>query len=95
MRVLLVAYSVTGPKEQYSKFFEAIKECGEKWWHYLDSLWLIKTDKSANEVGEKLADTLEAKGQDNVLVIEVIGHAQGWLPPSAWSWINEHVPPKD
>ena len=92
MRVLLIAYSVKGPKANYENLFETIKKSGEKYWHYLDSVWLIKTDKSADEVGRTLGGLLGSDREDHVLVIEVTGRAQGMLPSTAWDWINEHVP---
>ena len=91
MRVLLIAYSLKGSKDSYTKLFQTIKESGEKWWHFLDSVWLIKTDKSASEVGHALADIVKGNSGDHVFVIEVTGRSQGWLPSKAWEWINENV----
>ena len=92
MRVLLIAYTLTGPKAKYTEFFDKIKESAEKWWHYLDSVWLVKTDKSANEIGNELGNILKNNDpKDHVLVIEVVGFAQGLLTRAAWDWINQHV----
>ena len=91
-RVLLVACSGGEPKLNQN-LSDAIKESGEKWWHYLDSVWLIKTDKSANDVGKELSAIVKADPKRaNLLVVEVRGFAQGWLSSKAWEWINTHVP---
>ena len=91
MRVLLVAHSSIAAKPLHEKLSNAIKESGEKWWHYLDSVWLVKTDKSSHDVGMALRDAI-GSSRTNILVIEVIGFAQGALPEKAWDWINENVP---
>ena len=48
MRVLLVAYTSAG--NNYKEFAISLRKLGEKWWHYMDHIWLLKTDKTAEEV---------------------------------------------
>ena len=91
MRVLLVAFTATS-EAIYKRIAEAIRESGEKWWHFMEPIWLVKTDKTADELGSTLAEV--AKEVDGaLLVVEVTGRAQGWLPRKSWKWINEHVDP--
>ena len=92
MRVLLVAYTSAG--NNYKEFAISLRKLGEKWWHYMDHIWLLKTDKTAEEVGSALAEMAKADG-GNLLVIEVTGRAQGRLPRTSWRWINEHVATDD
>ena len=92
MRVLLIAYSLKGKESEYDHLFEVIKNSGTKWWHYLDSVWLIKTNKTADELGKELSEVVrKSEHKDHVMVIEVVGFSQGFMPSVAWDWINEHI----
>lgn len=91
MRVVLVAFEITKDIDRES-VHAAIRKSGKRWWHYLDSVWMVQTNRSAHEIGTELAPLLKG---DNLLAIEVVGFAQGSLPSKAWDWINEHVPRQD
>ena len=84
----MIAYDLQGPKNEYAPLFQAIQGTGTKWWHYLDSFWLVYTEESVEAVGLKLGDLIQKK-DGSVLVMEVTGEAQGILPKESWKWINE------
>jgi hypothetical protein len=89
MRVLLVTYDLKKPSQEYSKLYEILKSL-PKWWHYLESTWLILTSDSAKQLYDKLCPTLD--DNDNVFLIEIIkGDYWGWLPKDAWKWIKENI----
>ena len=88
MNVLLVAHSPAQTKSDYLRLQDAIRSSGTKWWHYLDSVWFIATDKTVEQVGRELPKIYDGL----VLVIEVARPAQGMLPEEAWGWINDNVP---
>ena len=46
MGTLLIGYDLDKPGQNYESLFVAIKTLGE-WWHYLDSTWLVATNRSA------------------------------------------------
>jgi len=83
--IYAVNYDLKRPGQNYTKVHEAIKSCGA-WWHYLDSTWLIDTSLSAEEVWKRVSP--HADTNDNFLIIGVTSDYQGWLPKSAWDWIN-------
>lgn len=61
------------------------------WWHYVKSVYLIKTSVAVNELSEMVI-TLLRRYSLNVrhLVIEVnLDNRQGMLPDEAWKWIQE------
>ena len=91
MHTLLIAYSGL-KKDNYPKLSDAIKDNGKYWWHYLDSVWIIESAETAELVGDKLADLVsEMESEPNLLVVEITGSYQGWLPEKAWDWMKKHV----
>ena len=72
-----------------SALYDAIKNCGTSWWHYLDSTWLVDTSLSAQGVWDRLAPHVDKN--DSFLVIGVTRNYTGWLTPEAWEWISSRV----
>ncbi len=88
----MIAYSINydlkAPGRDYSGLFEAIKQ-SPKWWHFLDSTWIVVTEENVGQVWERLAPHIDRN--DYLLVIEVRATSQGWLPKEAWDWIYANV----
>lgn len=91
MSVYAISYDLNQPGQKYQSLYEAIKSCGT-WWHYLDSTWLLSTNKSAAQVSARLREELDKN--DSLLVIKVTDEYSGWLPEKAWDWIRRHVKEK-
>ena len=89
MRAHSINYDLKVPGRNYTQLYEAIKASG-KWWHYLDSTWIVVTNEDASQIWERLASTIDKN--DYLLVIEVLDNVQGWLPKDAWKWIHDNVP---
>lgn len=84
----LVTYEINKNKD-HSSLFETIKDCGV-WWHYLDSTWIIKTDKTASEIQDKLRPHID-KVDDSILIIKIDPkHRAGLLPRKAWNWLKRN-----
>ncbi len=88
-RVYCVSYDLKTPLKNYQSLFEALKQSG-RWWHYLQSTWLIQTNETAIELWNRIAPHIAQ--QDFLLIIEVRANVHGWLPKDAWDWINANVP---
>jgi len=89
MKAYSITYDLKAPGRNYESLYEAIKQSG-KWWHYLESTWLVITDKTSQEIWASLAQTIDKN--DLLLIIEIRKDCYGWLPAEAWDWINENVP---
>ncbi|HIF9328495.1 TPA: hypothetical protein ACX6RL_000741 [Photobacterium damselae] len=89
MKAYVITYDLRTPNQNYNGLYEAIKTTG-RWWHYLDSTWIIATDESPAQIWSRLE--LFVDNNDNLLIMEVKNNSQGWLPQDAWEWINENVP---
>lgn len=86
-----INYDLKIPGRNYSGLYEGIKEY-PRWCHYLESTWLIITDETPKQVWDKLGKNIDKN--DYMLIIEVTDKVYGWLPDSAWKWINDNVPSK-
>lgn len=89
-KVFLVTYHLKTPGKDYSPLYTALKSSG-KWWHFLESSWLICTSETSVLLNNRLMPFITAT--DRLLIIEVRNDCQGWLPKEAWDWIKENVPP--
>lgn len=87
-RAYCISYDLKTANRNYTGLFDALKK-SPKWWHFLESTWLIQTTEDPNQVWERLAPTIDSK--DFLLIIEVKGNVQGWLPKDAWTWIHSNV----
>lgn len=76
--------------KDYTPLYEAIKGCSTQWWHYLESVWIIRTNNSINECNTIIKKQLSEK--DLLLIMEITGQKyQGWLPSKAWDWIRSNI----
>ena len=89
MTAFSINYDLKAPSRNYDGLYEAIKASG-KWWHYLDSTWIVITNENAEQIWSRLAQQIDKN--DFLLIIEVRGNVQGWLPKDAWEWIQANVP---
>lgn len=88
MKVLLVTYDLKKSGKNYSDLYETLKKAS-RWWHYLESCWLLQTALSPQEWFDKIKPHID--DNDNVLIIEVKADYHGWLPKTAWNWIGDNI----
>lgn len=86
--ILFVTYNQTGQATGNSEFFKALQAQGP-WWHYINTTWLIDTQKTPQQVFDALRPMLGTN--DRLLVGELGNRYQGWLPKDAWEWINARM----
>ena len=89
MRAFSINYDLKVPGRDYTGLYEEIKHSG-RWWHYLDSTWIVITDESVQQIWDRLERHIDKN--DFMLIIEVLDNVQGWLPKDAWNWIHDNVP---
>lgn len=83
-----MSYDLRSPLKDYTPVFEGIKKNSSAWWHYLTNTWLVATEMDANSFANSLVPYITT--DDSLLVMEVRGWGQGWLPVEAWDWIRLH-----
>jgi len=84
--LLLITYDLHTQGHDYEPFKKAIMAYSTEWWHFLQNTWLIQSNHSADTVGNGLLQYITTN--DRLLVIDVRGNGQGWLPKEAWDWIR-------
>jgi hypothetical protein len=89
MTLKIISYDLKGNNKDYNGLINAIKE-EHGWWHYLDSFWLVKSNKSVEYWTDKLVNYLD--DDDNLIVLEVdIKEFNGFLKQSAFDWIKKQL----
>lgn len=77
------------PDCNYEPLYEAIKQCGEVWWHYMGSVWIIRTNLTPSDRFDRLHPNIDAN--DYLFLVDITNQArQGWLPKDAWTWLKQH-----
>ncbi|ADY20325.1 hypothetical protein P4U05_17105 [Bacillus paranthracis] len=88
MTAYLISYDLNKSGKKYNELYESLKSY-EHYWHYLDSTWIIKTDETTQQIFEKIKVNLD--DDDTLLIIEIKNNKQGWLPQSAWDYLNNTI----
>ena len=91
MKAFSISYDLKVPGRDYTSLYKALTRSG-KWWHYLDSTWIVITNESTQQIWQRLAPHIDKN--DYMLIIEIVNNVQGWLPKDAWDWINANVDPR-
>jgi hypothetical protein len=89
--ILLITYDLKKPGKDYTALYNVIKTA-PKWWHYLESTWIIQTPESVDTWNSRLTKVLDQN--DHLLIVDITKRPrQGWLPKEAWDWIrtNENI----
>lgn len=87
--LILITYDLKQPDRDYETLYEAIKQCGDMWWHYMESVWMIHTDLTPAQCFERLHPNIDAN--DYLFLVDITNQArQGWLPKDAWSWLKQN-----
>jgi hypothetical protein len=66
-RTLLVAYELTSPEATRPLIADTLMSLGEAWARPLDTVWMLRTDLTADVVEARLADIL---GTDDGLMVQ-------------------------
>jgi hypothetical protein len=92
MTTYLISYDLNRPRgaDDYPQLIEAIKSVGGKWWHYLDSTWVVKSDKSATGIRDALKPHVDSG--DELLVVALTG-VGAWVgfDEKGSSWLKENL----
>lgn len=87
MPLLLVTYKVTSDTTDRSVLIEQIKRGATGWWHYIDDVWIVSTEQTAENFAKSLYQYVTPS--DRLFVTGITGEHQGLLPADAWSWLRE------
>lgn len=90
MAAYLITYDLNKPGQNYPKLYDVIKELGSYWCHPLESVWLVKSNLTVDEISNKILSVID-KTNDYLFVVEVNNHKQGWLTEDVWNHLNTGI----
>lgn len=70
MDSILIAYDLNKQGQDYTTLIKEIKTLG-KWWHCLDSTFIVKTNRSCVEIRDFLKKYIDSN--DELLVVKLTG----------------------
>lgn len=90
MSTFMVGYDLNKPAQNYEDLIAALKSYS-RWWHYLDSTWLVVANSNAVAVRDHLKQFVDSN--DELLVIDVSGdHAAWWgFEQNASEWLRANL----
>lgn len=82
----IISYDLKNPGRDYTSLYEAIKT-NRDWQHPLESLWLVYTRESADDIYNTIKPKLD---NNDLLFISELNpdNRQGWMAKSCWEWLN-------
>lgn len=84
--LLLITHDRFRADQDYSRLHKEIKKAN-KWWHHMESTWIVSTNLTPTQWADRLRRHLD--DVDHLLVIEIAGNYDGWLPECAWNWLRK------
>lgn len=85
----MVGYDLNRPHQDYDDLIKAIRTYS-RFWHYLDSTWIIKTDDSSSAIRDNLAKHID--GNDELLVAKLSGAwASQGFEDKANQWLKSNL----
>jgi hypothetical protein len=90
MRSVLVSYDLNKPRQNYGGLISQLKTY-HKWWHHLDSTWLLRTEDSHLQVRDALAVHIDSS--DELLVVDITDDPAAWrgFGDQAASWLLDNL----
>lgn len=87
MKTLLVGYDLNSPGQNYSDLIERLERF--RYWHHLDSTWLVRTQMSATELRDDLRRLIDSG--DELLVVDVTGRGWAGTGFSSYDWLKNNI----
>lgn len=89
MNTYLISYDLIRPGKDYTHLIAHIKSY--TWAHPLESVWLIKSTLTAEQVRNAARSHMDAN--DKILVIDITSRATAWanLPQDVSTWIHNQL----
>ena len=98
MKTYIITYWLRNREKVYDDFYDAIKENMPDYRHVLEDMWIVKSDKTADEITNLLLPHLYlgSPRADSIFVAEINAeNAEGLIGKSHWSFITDKEEEKD
>lgn len=90
MAVYLISYDLKKPGQDYNRLYEVLKSA-TSWWHYLESLWLIRSQESPDTWQQRIRNQIDESDVFLIFELYPANRYTGWLPREAWDWIKQNL----
>lgn len=91
---ILIAYDIH-PAEgaAYDELVHAIQSLGA-WWHHLETVWIIRSEKTPEEIRDILKQYVGI--DDQLLVLDISGDRAGWvgISDAGSKWLRQNIEPQ-
>ncbi len=85
---ILISYDLIKTKD-YTKLIDAIKSYGE-WAKVLESVWIIKTNSTTEQVINNLIRSIDT--DDKIIVLRLTNDGMWYnLPPDVSKWLKDNL----
>ena len=91
LSTILIACDIHSKQpSEYDDLTEAIRSLGA-WWHHLETVWIVRSDKTPGEVRDKLATFIGA--DDQIFVADITGIPAEWtgINEAGSNWLKGHI----
>jgi hypothetical protein len=91
LSTILIACDIHSKQpSEYNELTEAIQSQGA-WWHHLETVWIVRTDKTPAEIRDKLATYVAA--DDQLFVADITGIRAEWvgINEAGSIWLKGHI----
>jgi hypothetical protein len=74
----------------YDDFVAAIQSLGA-WWHHLETVWIVRSDKTPETIRDGLKSYIGV--DDQVLILDITGDEAGWagINQAGSNWLKENI----
>ena len=77
MATILIAYDIhPSASDASERVTDEIRSLGE-WWHHLESTWLVKTDRTPEQIRDLLKQHVGC--DDQLLIVDMSQNAAAWF----------------
>jgi hypothetical protein len=77
MAIILIAYDIhPSAGDACEHVTDDIRSLGE-WWHHLESTWLVKTDRTPQQIRDLLKEHVGS--DDQLLIVDISQDAAAWF----------------
>jgi hypothetical protein len=88
---ILVAYDIHATTDTtHDELVAAIHSLGA-WWHHLETVWMVRSDQTPDQIRERLQGYIGS--DDQLLVLDVTGMRAGWtgINDAGSEWLRDFV----
>ncbi|MCX7570316.1 hypothetical protein OS242_10105 [Tumebacillus sp. DT12] len=79
-------FNLTSEKTDYKGLYRALRNHFDASMRLLDAMWIIQTDKSADDIYKELGNYFD---NGDFVIFQLQGDYEGWLDKKKWDFIND------